>query len=688
MRATLPFASKPALDSTYTLAPMNVRRFLFSLLMVSLSVSAFAALSAQTVKNPPPPRPVPMPPPMAAPVDQPYAGPLRLEVDLTNVRDRVAHVREEIPVPPNAKELVLLYPQWIPGAHSPIGPISRIAGIVTSVDGKRVQWIRDQINVYAFHVPLSAGARAVELQFDYLSPIKSAEGRIEWSDVIVDLAWNEVVMYPAGFFSRDIPLDVTLKLPQGWKYATALETASNEGSTVKFKQTTLNILVDSPLYAGTHFKQVELSPSATNVVRLNVFADEQKDLEISADALEKHKNLAIEADKLYQSHHYDHYDFLLLLSSTVGGIGLEHHQSSEDGSRPNYFTEWDHGSLRSDLLPHEYTHSWNGKFRRPADLWTPNFNVPMRDDLLWVYEGMTQYWGSVLAARSGIRTPEQGRYVFARVAAGFEISPGRDWRPLVDTTNQPTASQRRPMSWVSWQLGENYYTEGQLIWLDADTKIRELTNDRKSLDDFAADFLGPYNGSFVTDPYDLQDIVGILNAIAPFDWMKFFQERVYALHPAVPTDGITHGGYKLVYSDKMPSWLTRSETAASGSDFSTSLGFSVGGGRGEPATGTPSNALGNVWWNSAAFTAGITSDMQIISVNGKAYTAGVLREAITEAEHTRQPIELQFRRGEEYKSFSIPYYGGLRIPSLERVEGTPDRLDEILAPSKRPLPAL
>jgi predicted metalloprotease with PDZ domain len=659
--------------------------------VASLSISAFATLAAQTVKSPAPPQPVLMPPSIAAPVDQPYAGPVQLEVDLTNVTDRVAHVREQIPVQRNARELVLLYPQWIPGAHSPVGPISRIAGIVVTVDGKRVQWIRDQINVYAFHIPLGTAARTVELTFDYLSPIKPAEGRIEWSDAIVDLAWNEVTMYPAGFFSRDIPFDVTLKLPQGWKHATALETASEEGSTVKFKRTTLNTLVDSPLYAGVHFKRVDLSPSPTDIVRLNVFADDEKDLEISKDALEKHKNLAIEADKLYQSHHYDHYDFLLLLSSNVGGVGLEHHQSSEDGSRPNYFTEWDRGNLRSDLLPHEYTHSWNGKFRRPTGLWTPNFNVPMRDDLLWVYEGMTQYWGSVLAARSGIRTAEQARYVFARVAAGFEVSPGRDWRPLIDTTNQPTVSERRPVSWGSWQLGENYYTEGALIWLDADTKIRELTKDRKSLDDFAAAFLGDLNGSFVTETYDLQDIVKILNAIAPYDWMKFFRDRVDALHPAVPIDGITNGGYKLVYSDKIPSWLTRTETAAGGADFSTSLGFSVGGprrGAAEAAADPESTELGNVWWNSPAFKAGVTPDMHIVSVDGKAYTSKVLRDAIIEAENTRRPIELQFRRGEDYKSFSIPYYGGLRIPSLERVDGTPDRLDEILAPSKRPLPAM
>jgi predicted metalloprotease with PDZ domain len=667
---------------------MNLRRLLLSSLIGSLSV--LATLSAQTVKNPPQPQPqlVPMPPPIAAPVDQPYAGPVELEVDVTNTRDRVAHVREMIPVPPDATELVLLYPQWIPGTHSPGGPVSRIAGMITSVDGARVQWIRDQINVYAFHVPLGARAKTVAVQFDYLSPVKAAEGRIERSDAILDLAWNEVVLYPAGFFSRDIPFDVTLRLPPGWKYATALETASEEGATLKFKRTTLNTLVDSPLYAGTHFKRVDLSPTPTNTVRLNVFADEEKDLEISPDALEKHKNLAVEADKLYQSHHYDHYDFLLLLSSTVGGIGLEHHQSSEDGARPNYFTEWDKGSLRSDLLAHEYTHSWNGKFRRPANLWTPNFNVPMRDDLLWVYEGMTQYWGSVLSARSGIRTPEQARDVFARVAAGFAVSPGRDWRPLVDTTNQPTVSQRRPVSWVSWQVAENYYTEGELIWLDADTKIRELTRDRKSLDDFAAELLSPYNGSFVTYTYKLEDIVDILRRIAPYDWMSFFQERVYALHPAVPMDGITRGGYRLVYSDKIPSWLTRMETGGGGTDFSTSLGFSFGGGRGGAAPTTPPNELSAVWWNSPAFHAGITPDMQIVSVNGKAYTADVLRSAIIEAEGTKQPIELQFRRGEEYKSFSIPYYSGLRIPSLERVDGTPDLLGEILAPGKRSLPAM
>ena len=655
------------------------------------TIIAGATLFAQNVKNPPLPEPAPMPPPIVAPADKPYVGPVQLDVDMTNITDRVEHVRERIPVESGAKELVLLYPQWIPGNHSPTGPISRLAGIITSVDGKRVQWVRDQVNVFAFHVPLAAGARSVELEFDYLSPQKRTEGRIEMSDAIADLEWNEVLMYPAGYFSRDLPFDVTLKLPEAWKYATALETASAEGSTVKFQQTTLNTLVDSPLYAGTHYKRVDLSPASTDTVHLDIFADEEKDLDLTPDELEKHKQLAVEADKLYQSHHYDHYDFLLLLSDKVGGIGLEHHQSSEDGARPNYFTDWSAGILGRDLLGHEYTHSWNGKFRRPADLWTPNFNVPMRDDLLWVYEGMTQYWGMVLTARSGMRTPEETRQLLAGVAAHFEISPGREWRPLIDTTNQPTVSLRRPVSWVSWQLPENYYTEGELIWLDADTKIRELTNGQKSLDDFAAAFFGVYNGSYITDTYTFDDLVNALNGVAPYDWAGFLRQRVYELHPQVPEDGFTRGGYKLVYSDTVQPWVTKGEAAYGVADFSTSVGFSVMVPRpGEPGGegGGPRGALANVWWNSPAFKAGVTPDMQIVSVNGKAFTPELLREAILQAEKSRQPLQLQFKRGDEYATVSLPYYGGLRAPSLQRVEGTPDRLDDILAPSKKPLPAM
>lgn len=654
-------------------------RLLPLLCCACVALSAYAERDAQPL-----PVPVPMPPAIAAPLDKPYPGVLSVSVDISNINDRIERVHEEIPVVPGSREMVLLYPQWLPGEHEPAGPIQALGGIVTTVDGRRVQWVRDTVDVYAFHVPVAAGAKTVGVDFDYLSAIKPTAGRIEISDAIADIEWNEVVMYPAGYYSRDIPVDATLKLPGRWKYATALETASQNGDTVRFERTPLNTFVDSPLYAGTHFERIDLSPTPTDTVHLDIFADTEAELKMTPEQLEAHKKLAVEADKLYGSHHYKHYDFLLLLSDKVGGVGLEHHQSSEDGHPGNYLTEWQKGVANRDLLGHEYTHSWNGKFRRPAELWTPNFNVPMRDTLLWVYEGMTQYWGNVLTARAGMRTPEQTRDILARVAAGYAASPGREWRPLVDTTNQPIVSQRRAVSWVSYQRPEDYYAEGQLIWLDADTKIRELTDGSKSLDDFCKIFFGVYNGSFVTDTYTLADVVKDLNRVVPYDWKTFLEERVYQLHPEVPMNGFTQGGYKLVYGDTRPEWLAKREEDSGYLDLSTSLGLSIGEARSRSST----PIVSNVWWNSPAFKAGVLPNMEILAVNGTAYKAKVLNEAILQAEKDKKPIELQVHAGDSYRTISIAYYDGLRYPSLQRVEGTPDRLDDILQPSKSPLPAM
>ncbi len=418
---------------------------------------------------------------------------------------------------------------------------------------------------------------------------------------------------------------------------------------------------------------MDLSTGPGNPVFLDIFSDLPANLSITPEQLQLHRNMVREAEKLYASHHYDHYDFLFLLSDTVGGVGLEHHQSSEDGARSNYFTDWAAGITNRDLLAHEYTHSWNGKFRRPADLWTPNFNVPMQDDLLWVYEGLTQYFGLVLTARSGMLTPAQTRDLIARTAAGFEASVGRTWRPLIDTTNQPSISQRSAVSWVSWQRPEDYYTEGMLLWLDADTKIRELSDDKKSLDDFAKLFCGIDNGSYIPQTYRLTDVIAALNAVQPYDWANFLQTRVYDLAPHPPEDGISRGGYRLAYNDTPADWLKhieeRPETAI---DFSTSIGISV------RAEGT----LVNVWWDGPAFKGGITPDMQITAVNGAAFKPDVLRKAITDAENTQAPLKLLVKRGDEFRAIDLDYHGGLRYPKLERVDGAPDRLDAILAPSK------
>lgn len=643
--------------------------------------AAFAALSLALVgasvtyaQNSAGPEPVPLPAPVPAPADKPYAGTISLSVDLTNVNARVLNVHETIPV--TSGEITLLYPQWLPGTHSPSNQVGNLAGLVATANGKPVSWVRDRVNIYAFHINVPKSATTLELNFQYLASINPQQGRI--SNKFADLTWNSVLLYPAGYFSRRISFAAELRLPEGWKFATALEVKSQNGNLVQFKDTTLNTLIDSPLYAGINFKRVDISSGSDNLVYLDVFADKPELLEITSDELQYHKNLVIQAQKLFNSRHYDHYDFLFSLSDTVGGKGLEHHQSSEDGTRGNYFTDWPAGVLGRALLPHEYAHSWNGKFRRPADLWTANFNEPMQNDLLWVYEGLTDYYGNVLTARSGLCTLDETRDVFALIAANFEISPGRTWRSLEDTTNQPIISAHGAFnqSWPSWERSYDYYPESDLIWLDADTIIRERSNGQKSLDDFAKLFFGIDNGSYITVPYTLEDLIKTLNSVQPYDWAGFFRARVYDVAPQVPLNGITQGGYRLVYNDVESEWMKHMDPTR-GASFATSLGFSIKGDGDKPG-----NIIGNVWWDSPAFKAGITPDMQLQAVNDQAFNVANLRAAILAAEKTNAPIKLLLKRDAEFLTFLVDYHGGLHYAHLERVESTPDHLDAILSPVK------
>ena len=638
------------------------------------TVAAFAALLllpilAVSAQNTPGPQPVPLPPPIVAPADTPYSGTISLMVDATNVNDRIFDVHENIPVQPG--EITLLYPEWIPGTHSPSNSIANFAGLVVTANGQRIPWVRDKVNMYAFHIDVPQGVTTLDVNFQYLGPIDPKRGRV--SSKIADMTWCRVALYPAGYFSRDIKFEPSLRMPNGWKYATALETNSQDGNLVKFKETTFNTLVDSPVYIGANFKRVDLSSGPDNQVFLDVFADKPSDMEITPDELQYHKNLVVQAQKLFNSHHYNHYDFLFTVSDIVGGQGLEHHQSSEDGTRANYFTEWAAGVGGRALLPHEYTHSWNGKFRRPADLWTPNFNVPMRNSLLWVYEGLTDYYGDVLTARAGMRTPEQARDVWAGYAATFEYSLGRTWRSLEDTTNQPIVGSHgtMPEEWPSWQRSYDYYPESGLIWLDADTKIRELSGGKKSLDDFAKAFFGIDNGSFVTLTYTFDDLVKALNAVQPYDWDGFFHTRIFEVAPKVPENGFTQGGYRMVYNDTEPDWLKHADPQR-GNSFATSLGINVGA----------DGKIESVVWDGPAFKAGIAPQVQLEAVNDQKYTPELLRQTILAAEKNQQPIKLLLKRGDDFLTISVDYHGGMRYPHLERVPSTADRLDEVIAPVK------
>ena len=616
------------------------------------------------------PQPLPLPPAIVTPQDTPFPGTIELTVDATDLSHHIFRVHEDVPVS-QAGDFVLLYPKWIPGNHSPTGPIPTLGGLIIKSGAQRLAWTRDVVEDYAFHVDVPQGATSLSVDFDYLSPLDDEkEGRVVMTPNMLDVQWNPEVLYPAGHFARQITLRPHLKLPGGWKYGTALETETASGASVTFKPTTLNTLLDSPLYAGRYFSRIDLDPHGVAPVHLDIVADRPEDLVIKPDDLQAHRNLVQQAYRNYGSHHYDHYDFLLSLSEEMGGEGLEHHRSSENGTDRAYFTDLDKSAAERDLLPHEYTHSWDGKFRRPADLWSPDFTVvPERDSLLWVYEGQTEYWGQVLAARSGILKLDQVRDLIAHDAASMDAEVGRSWRPLQDTTNDPIIDQRRPLAWRTFSRAEDYYVEGLLIWLDADTLIREKTNNAKSLSDFARAFFGINNGSFVTVPYKFEDVVAALNGVLPYDWTGFLRSRLDGNPAGPPLDGLTRGGWKLVYTDTASPMQKSVEGRRKSADFTFSLGLSVGHG----------GELTSVQWDGPAFKAGLAAGGKLIAVNGAAFDSpGDLIEAVKQ----KSPLELLVRYGNHFQDVKIDYRGGLRYPHLERIAGTPDRLDEILAPLK------
>jgi predicted metalloprotease with PDZ domain len=633
--------------------------------LFALSVSAGFASASEG------PQPAPANPEIAAPRDVAYPGVIRLQVDATDTDRRIFRVREIVPVS-GPGPITLLYPKWLPGNHAPRGPLDQLGGLIVTANGKRVEWTRDTADPYAFHLDVPAGATALDLEFQFLSPTETKMGRVVVTPDMLNLQWNAVALYPAGYFARQITVEPSVTLPEGWKFGTALETASTAGTTTTFKPVNFDTLVDSPMFAGRYFKQVDLDPNGPVPVRLNIVADKPEQLEIKPEQLAQHRALVAQAYKLYGSHHYDHYDFLFALSGEMSGIGLEHHRSSENGVDGDYFVDWAKSVADHDLLPHEYTHSWNGKFRRGADLWTPNFNVPMRDSLLWVYEGQTQYWGYVLAARSGLMTKEQTLDAIAATAAAYDARVGRAWKALQDTTNDPIIAARRPLSWRSWQRSEDYYSEGQLVWLDADTRIRELSGGKKSLDDFAAAFFGGKSGTYVPETYDFNEVVATLNAVQPYDWANFLKTRLEGHGPGAPLDGLARGGYRLVFTDT-PSDLFKTEDAAR---KITTLTYSLG------LTLTKDGTIADVQWDGPAFKAGLITGTTLVAVDGRAYDADRLKDAIRKAKDGKAPIELLVKNGDRYRTVAIDWHGGLRYPHLERIKDAPARLDAILAARK------
>ncbi|WKB55782.1 M61 family metallopeptidase [Eleftheria terrae] len=629
---------------------------------------ALAQASAQ------PAAPVPAP----AASDTPYPGVLQLEVDATDLQHRVLRVRQALPA--REGRLALRYPRWLPGTHAPSGDVNLLGGLkIQDAQGRLLPWTRDPADAFAFLVDVPAGGTTLNIEFVHLTPLSERTGRPSMTPAMLGVQWETVLLYPAGHYSRRIAVQPRLRLPPGWQQASALRTPdgrlpqADEHGWVRYAEVNLETLVDAPVFAGRHMKRIELEAAGRDrPVALNIMADEAEQLEASDTQLQAHRQLVQQADRLFGARHFDHYDFLLALSESFGGIGLEHHQSSENAVKTSYFKDWAKAIVDRELLPHEYVHSWNGKFRRPADLWTPTYDAPMQDSLLWVYEGQTQYWGRMLAVRSGLVTAEQERDALAQVAAAFEHRSGRAWRSLQDTTNEPILSEHRAKDWPNWQRTYDYYDEGALVWLDADTLIRERSQGKRSLDDFAKRFFGVAPGRVEPLTYTFEDVVRALNEVQPHDWAGFLRARLDARQAAgAPLDGLARGGWKLAYDEKPSDFFKANEAERKVTNLLYSIGLIL----------REDGTLADVAWDGPAFRAGLAPGMKLVGVNLRAYKPEVLQQAITAARAAGSaPIELLLQEGDRYRIARLDYHGGLRYPKLERLANVPDRLGAILAP--------
>lgn len=598
-----------------------------------------------------------------APKDIPYpGGTIKLEVDASDTTQRIFRVRETIPVATSGP-MTLLMPEWLPGNHAPRGQLEKLNGLTFTADGKPLSWKRDPLNVYGFVIDVPQGTKQVVAQFQFLSATAGNQGRVVVTPKMQNIQWEAVSLYPAGYYTRQIPVQATVTYPAGWQAATALR-GKRTGDTVAYDVIDYEALQDSPVFAGEHFKAVDLG----NNVTLNIVADDADELVYTPEQIAKHKRLVDEAGALFGSYHFDHYDFLLAITDEMGGIGLEHHRSSENQVEPGYFKKWSDGEalLDRNLLPHEFTHSWDGKFRRPDLLWTPDFRTPMQDNLLWVYEGQTQFWGYVLGARSGLFTKQETLDAYAQIAAKLDTTVGRQWRPMEDTTHDPIISARRPKGWVSWQRSEDYYNEGLMIWLEADAIIRKQTRGAKGLDEFAKAFFGVKPGDWGELVYNRQDVINTLNGIAPYDWAGFFQTYVDSPTRETPKGGFTMGGYKLVYGDT-PNAITK---AAEGANKIVDQSYGIG------LIVKNDGEISSVIWDSPAFKAGLLVGAKIVAVNGDEYSGDVFKAAIK----AKAPFQIILKKDKYYRTLSLDYSGGLRYPRLEKTGEGEGSLDKLLKP--------
>jgi predicted metalloprotease with PDZ domain len=601
--------------------------------------------------------------------------PVKLKVDATDASRRLFHV--QLTMPAKAGPMTLLYPEWIPGEHGPTGPIANLVGLKIQGGGKPIPWRRDSVKMFAFHLDVPGGVNAIDVAFDFISPPESegfSSGASATSELAV-LSWNQLLLYPEGARADDFQYQATLKVPESWRYGTALPIQRESGNQIEFQPASLTTMVDSPVSAGAHYRTFDLGTDKGIPHYLHVAADSDRALEVSDEVIGQLRNLVKETGVLFGARHYRGYHFLYTLSDHVAHFGLEHHESSDDRTGERTLIEPDMLKASGYLLPHEFVHSWNGKYRRPAGLLSGGqdggYDVPMKGDLLWVYEGLTNYLGEVLAPRSGLWSAEDYRESLAGTAADLDHKFGRTWRPLEDTAVAAQVLYQTGGDYGNLRRSVDYYPEGTLIWLEVDTMIRQLSKGKRSIDDFCRAFHGGAGGAVALKPYGFEDVVVALNSVQAYDWAGFFNQRLKSTDARAPLGGIQRSGWKLVYDGMRSDFWKAYEDKTRAVDLSYSIGIQVR---------TDDGTIADVLYGGPAQKAGVAPSVKLIAVNGRQFNPTVLREAVARTATDAKPIELLVKNGEFYQTFRVNYQGGEKYPHLAREESAPDLLSEIIKP--------
>lgn len=603
------------------------------------------------------------------------AAPATVEVDAREAPRGIMTAHLRLPVTPGP--LTLVYPKWLPGRHSPAGPLTSLGGPRFSAGGQVLTWRRDAVDLGAFHLDIPPGVTVLDADLEILtSPapdgvVQGLETPRTATESLLILEWNQLLLYPEKTRSDDLSYQASVRLPTGWKFATALTATAASPAEVQFAPVSLTTLVDSTLLAGRYFRDIPLG--GTPAVTLHIAADAPVALNMSAATLAHYRRLVSEATALFGATHYDHYEFLWALTDQIMPDGLEHHESSDDRSPLRALLDDPTRRAEANLLPHEYTHSWNGKYRRPAGIATPDYQAPMLDEMLWVYEGLTEYLSDVLAARSGLLTTDEFRDELARIAAAMQSHSAREWRSLQETTVAAPLLYYQSRNWAArLRRQDDFYQESALLWLEADTLIRRGTKGRKSLDDFCKAFYGAPSTAPRVVPYDLGDVVKALSSVYPYDWRAFWTERLNRLRPMAPLEGVEAAGWRLVLTGEPSSMHVAHEADDKDLDLHYSLGFYVDD---DKAT------IGDVVPRSPADLAGASPGSHIVALNGYKWSKELLHDTLAAPADASGKITLLVEKDDMYRTLELQYSGGERYPNLARIAGTEDLLAKIAQPA-------